>query len=84
MFIYLIKLAIIISITYAESEVYVRNQNDEIIAIFNSIPTQFGTLVPNNLIGRAIMANPKNACKRIKPPPYYLNEIDYQWFVVIR
>ena len=57
MFIYLIKLAIIISITYAESEVYVRNQNDEIIAIFNSIPTQFGTLVPNNLIGRAIMAN---------------------------
>ena len=80
---------LIIAITFisscvSENEISVRNNKNEVIAIYNSVPTNIGTALPDNIIGRVIMAKPKNACKRIKPPPSYFNEIDYQWIVIIR
>ena len=68
----------------ASSEIYVKNQKNETVSLFNSVLTNFGTLMPDSLTGRAIMANPENACKKISSPPKYLIENDYQWFVVIR
>ena len=83
------NITLIILITFinnclSESEISVRNNKNKVIAIYNSVPTNFGTALPDNIIGRAIMAKPKHACKRIKPPPSYFNEIDYQWIVIIR
>ena len=73
-----------ISSCVSENEISVRNNKNEVIAIYNSVPTNIGTALPDDIIGRAIMAKPKNACKRIKPPPSYFNKIDYQWIVIIR
>ena len=73
-----------ISSCVSENEISVRNNKNEVIAIYNTVPTNIGTALPDNIIGRVIMAKPKNACKRIKPPPSYFNEIDYQWIVIIR
>ena len=69
---------------YAGSEICVKNKEYETISSFNLVPTNIGTPLPDSLTGRAIMANPENACKKIRSPPKYFNENDYQWFVVIR
>ena len=83
-YIRLIILITFINNCLTESEVSVRNNKNEVIAIYNSVPTNIGSALPDNIIGRAIMAKPRHACKRIKPPPSYFNKIDYQWITIIR
>ena len=80
----IIIITTIISQCYTESEINIRNNDGKLIKRFDSFVTNFGSPLPAMLSGRAIMANPKNACKQIKPPPKYFNKNDYQWFVVIR
>ena len=84
-----VPLIFILGGCFATGEVYVTDEDfKDTIASYRSMPARFGHSIPDDgLKCRAVISNPKNACRPIQSPPNDPHAQDLStrsWVVVIR
>lgn len=78
-----VNVLLLVNITLVDANVFVTGQQNETRRGFYDLPANFGPAFPNGgLKGYTVRSQPIDGCKRISPPPYQLEQLE--WIVLIQ